>query len=104
MDGEISAVSRTEVLRAIRNRYRDASNKDKSRMPDEFVAMVGCHRKHAVRLLRRGEEPPPRSAPKGQCIYDEAVREALRFWQPSPRSTRYRAHWCQRHPWQPMPG
>ena len=39
MDGEISAVSRTEVLRAIRNRYRDASKKDKSRMLDEFVAM-----------------------------------------------------------------
>ena len=51
---EISGVTRTEVLRAIRNRYKSASKKDKSRMLDEFVALVGYHRKHAVRLLRRG--------------------------------------------------
>ena len=53
MVGEISGVTRTEVLRAIRNRYREASKKDKSRMLDEFVALVGCHRKHAVRLLSK---------------------------------------------------
>ena len=44
MVGEISAVTRTKVLRAIRSRDRDASKKDKSRMLDEFTAMVGCHR------------------------------------------------------------
>ncbi len=77
MVGEISTVTRTEVLRAIRNRYREASKKDKSRMLDEFVAIAGCHRKHALRLLRRGDEPTVRSVPKGQRIYDEAVREAL---------------------------
>ena len=55
MVGEISGVTRTEVLRAIRNRYQSASKKDKSRMLDEFVALVGCHRKHAVRLLRKGD-------------------------------------------------
>ena len=49
---EISSVTRSEVLRAIRSRYREASKKDKGRMLDEFVAIVGCHRKHAVRLLR----------------------------------------------------
>ena len=86
MVGEISAVTRTEVLRAIRNRYREASKKDKSRMLDEFVAMVGCHRKHALRLLKRGEERTPQSATKGQRIYDEAVREALTVvWEASDR-------------------
>ena len=86
MVGEISAVTRTEVLGAIRNRYREASKKDKSRMLDEFVAIAGCHRKHAVRLLRRGEEPIARSVPKGQRIYDEAVREALTVvWEASDR-------------------
>ena len=69
MVGEISGVTRTEVLRAIRNRYRDESKKDKSRMLDEFVATVGCHRKHAVRLLRRGEEPIPRSISKKDSAY-----------------------------------
>ena len=86
MVGDISLATRTEVLGAIRNRYREASKKDKSRMLDEFVAIVGCHRKHAVRLLRRGDEPTPRSVPKGQRIYDEAVREALTVvWEASDR-------------------
>ncbi len=51
MVADISAVTRKEVLGAIRSRYREASKKDKSRMLDEFVAIAGCHRKHAVRLL-----------------------------------------------------
>ena len=38
------------------------------------------------RLLRRGDEPTPRSVPKGQRIYDEAVREALTvIWEASDR-------------------
>ena len=36
-------------------------------MLDEFAAIVGCHRKHAVRLLRRGDELTPRSVPKGSA-------------------------------------
>ena len=86
MVGEISGVTKTEVLRAIRNRYREASKKDKSRMLDEFVAMVGCHRKHAVRLLSQGDKPTVQPASKGQRIYDEAVREALTVvWEASDR-------------------
>ena len=46
--------------------YREASKGEKSRMFDEFVAMVGCHRKHAVRLLGQGDEPGERKAPRGQ--------------------------------------
>ena len=86
MVGEISGLTRTEVLRAIRNRYREASKKDKSRMLDEFVAMVGCHRKHAVRLLRQGDKPTGQTVPNGQRIYDEAVGEALTVvWEASDR-------------------
>ena len=55
-------------------------------MLDEFVALVGCHRKHAVRLLRQDDKLTARSVPKGQCIYDEAVREALTVvWEASDR-------------------
>ena len=46
-------------------------------MLDEFVAMAGCHRKHAVRLLRHDEEEAKRVPSKGRRIYDEAVRQAL---------------------------
>ena len=65
MVGDVSFATRTEVLEAIRGRYRNASKADKSRMIDEFVALAGCHRKHAVRLLNWHEEPVQRSVPKG---------------------------------------
>ena len=55
-------------------------------MLDEFVAIVGCHRKHAVRLLKQGDKPTGQTVPKGQRIYDEAVREALTVvWEASDR-------------------
>ena len=77
MVSEISTATRTEVLEAIRGRYSEASKKVKSRMLDEFVAMVGCHRKHGVRLLGQISEPVDRKVPRGRRIYDEAVRQAL---------------------------
>ena len=55
-------------------------------MLDEFVAIVGCHRKHAVRLLAHCEERADRALPRGRRIYDEAVREALIVvWEASDR-------------------
>ncbi len=77
MVGDISAATRTEVLGAIRNRCREASKKGKSRMLDEFVAIAGCHRKRSVRLLGQCEQVADRTVPRGQRIYDEAVRQAL---------------------------
>ena len=77
MVGDISLATRTEVLCAIRNRYAGAAKMDKTKMLDEFVAMVGCHRKHAVRLLGQSDVPVERKVPMGQRIYDEAVRQAL---------------------------
>ena len=87
MVGEISTATRTEVLGAIRSRYMEASKRDKSRMLDEFVAIAGCHRKHAVRLLNQdGQENSERSVPRGRRIYDEAVRQALIVvWEASDR-------------------
>ena len=74
MVAEISTATRTEVIEAILGRYREASKRDKTRMLNEFVAMVGCHRKHAVRLLGQSDEPVERKVPRGHRIYDEAVR------------------------------
>ena len=86
MVAEISTATRTEVLEAIRGRYREASKRDKTRMLNEFVAMVGCHRKHAVRLLGQSDEPVERKVPRGRRIYDEAVRQALIVvWEASDR-------------------
>ena len=70
MVGEISTVTRTEVLRAIRNRYREASKKDKSRMLDEFEL---CHRKHAVSPECR--TPRQMQLANALCLYRELAIE-----------------------------
>ena len=46
-------------------------------MLDEFIALTGCHRKHAVRLMGRCGDAAVHGAPRGRRIYDEAVRQAL---------------------------
>jgi hypothetical protein len=45
--------SKRELLEAIRPRYRRANKKDKPRILDEFVAIAGYQRKHAIRLLKQ---------------------------------------------------
>ena len=46
-----------EYTEAIRGRYLLASKKEKGRILDEFTKVIGCHRKAAIRLLRRGNQP-----------------------------------------------
>jgi len=77
MDNKISKDARKELLEALRQRYRKAPKGEKTRILDEFVALAGCHRKHAVRLL--GQSTPALSGcpDVGRRVYDEAVREAL---------------------------
>jgi len=45
--------SKREYLARIKDRYRHAGRKGKSRILDEFCAVCGHHRKHAIRLLRQ---------------------------------------------------
>ncbi len=48
--------------------------------------MVGCQRKHAVRLVGRSDEPVERKVPRSRRIYDEAVKQALTaVWEASHR-------------------
>jgi hypothetical protein len=44
--------TRAELVAAIRDRYRAGVRTDKSRILDEFVAVSGYHRRHAIRMLR----------------------------------------------------
>lgn len=69
--------ARSELVDALRERYRAAPREAKGRILDEFVAVSGFHRKHAVRLLR--SQPPLQPSPValGRRVYDEAVRQAL---------------------------
>jgi hypothetical protein len=77
MMSEISAQAREELVRAIAGRYREAVSQDKERILDEFVALTGYHRKHAIRVLNR--PVAVRAATKGgrSRVYDEAVRQSL---------------------------
>jgi hypothetical protein len=77
--------TRKELVAALQLRYRSATFGDRIRILDEFVALTGYHRKHAIRLLR--EQP---SAAKGarerNRLYDEAVRQALTvLWEAADR-------------------
>jgi hypothetical protein len=52
---------------------------------DEFVAVTGFHRKHAMRVLR-SKQAVRNAAQRGRRLYDEAVRDALIIiWEASDR-------------------
>lgn len=78
--------ARREVVRVVRERYLGANKDERKMILDQFVAVTGYHRKHAIRLLNgRAEvvQPKPRGT---KSIYDEAVKEALIvLWEASDR-------------------
>ena len=74
MARKVSAVTRQDLVRAIRERYRAGTKDEKLRILDEFVAVTGYHRKHVIRLLKAG----PVTSGSVRCsrlpLYDAAVR------------------------------
>jgi hypothetical protein len=86
MAAVISRRARSELLQVLRQRYRESTKQEKSRILDEFVAVAKCHRKHAVRLLGRPSDETAVRAAGGRRVYDEAVQEALVVaWEASDR-------------------
>jgi hypothetical protein len=77
MQNTISKVAKTEVLGALRGRYQQTSKQEKTKILDEFVAVAGCHRKHAIRLLASIRPAESEAPAVSRRTYDEAVREAL---------------------------
>ncbi len=70
--------TRKELVAAVSVRYREGSTIEKTKILDEFIAVTGYHRKHAIRVLgpdHRAESTP--SKPTRNRLYDEAVRQAL---------------------------
>jgi hypothetical protein len=82
----VSMTTRDELVGVTAERYVRGGRVEKARIVDEFVAVTGFHRKHAMRLLRGGQ-PGQQSGPRpGRRVYDEAVREALIIvWEGSDR-------------------
>lgn len=84
--GKVSRQTRDAVLRAVSQRYAAASRPERVRILDEFTAITGHHRKHAIRLLNRGAVLPNRVRGTRERTYDDAVSEALRvLWETSDR-------------------
>jgi hypothetical protein len=77
MQNKLGRQARSEVLEVLRERYRSARKEDKGKILDEFVAVAGCHRKHAVRLLTQAGRSVRERPVTARRIYDDAVREAL---------------------------
>jgi hypothetical protein len=77
MHSTISKPKRTELMEAPREHREQARKSEKTKDLDEFVAVTGCHRKHAIRLLTTARPTPSSVTVHGRRIYDEAVREAL---------------------------
>ena len=77
--------TRKELIEAAGNRYREAPKNDKSAILDEFAALSGYHRKHAIRLLNGTSREPTLAAPRDR-VYGEAVRQLLVLvWEASDR-------------------
>ncbi len=78
--------ARDELVAAVTNRYARGDRGERGRILDEFAAVTGYHRKHAMRLLRAGQVTRRGGPRLGRRVYDEAVREALIVvWEASDR-------------------
>jgi len=73
---KVSMATRRELVEAVGERYRAADRASKGKVLDEFVAVTGLHRKHAMRILRQKALPRETARPERR-IYTEAVRTAL---------------------------
>ena len=82
----VSMATRAELVEAVAQRYIGSGREEKTRILDEFVAVTGFHRKHAMRLLRSGPLDRHTGTRPGRRIYDDAVRDALIvIWEASDR-------------------
>jgi hypothetical protein len=83
---KLSTGARQELLQAVTVRYQGAAAEAKGRILDEFVALTGYHRKHALRLLNGRVQADPRKKRGRSRLYDEAVHQALIvLWEASDR-------------------
>ena len=82
----VSMATRDELVAAVAERYARSDRAERSRILDEFVAVTGHHRKHAMRLLRGGRSRDDRQERRRIRVYDAAMREALIvLWEASDR-------------------
>ena len=74
---KMSTAARDELVAALARRYAVCTRVEKTRILDEFEAVTGFHRKHAMRVLRTDATRRHAEGKAGRRIYDDAVRDAL---------------------------
>jgi len=82
-----------EYTEAVQGRCLRASKKQKARILDEFTQVTGYHRKAAVRLLHRGNQPKMKERHGRPRRYGAPVAEALKAaWEATDRLCSKRLH------------
>jgi len=82
-----------EYAEALRGRYLAASKMEKGRMLDQFTMVTGCHRKAAIRLLRRtGQVKVKRRRGRPRRYGGDVVSALRQVWEASDRLCSKRLH------------
>ena len=80
----MSPRSKREYREAVHVRYKNASRYEKTAILDEFCATCTCHRKHAIRVLKRFKHftkpKPKKRGPKPTYQKDEIITPLKRIW------------------------
>jgi hypothetical protein len=77
----MSPRSKREYREAVHLRYKSATRYEKTAILDEFCATCGCHRKHAIRVLRgfkRFTRPKAKKRGKPSVYQNEALIKPLK--------------------------
>lgn len=78
--------TRDELVVTVAGRYALGNRVERGLILDEFAAVTGHHRKHAMRLLRAGLQSRGSGPRPSRRVYDDAMREALIVtWEASDR-------------------
>ncbi len=86
--------TRAELVAAVGERHHGGSRVERSRILDEFAAITGYHRKHAIRLLSEGGKRAAKAAaddrpaiePLQRRTYGAEIRDALvQLWEVADR-------------------
>ena len=77
----MSPRSKREYTEAVHVRYKNATRKEKTAILNEFCATLKCHRKHAIRVLRRFKrftKPKAKKRGKKPVYQNEAILKPLK--------------------------
>src|SRR5260370_6876927 len=82
---KISMATRKELVAALQLRYSSAAFGDRIKILDEFVALTGYHRKHAIRLLREKASTTQGTPARNRLYHQPAPQPLIGFREPTHR-------------------